>query len=95
MENLVKTAVRQKSEMKIKGDFLSYSKLENHNTVAEGLEIKQYVKNMSLRNARTNFRIRSHMIPAKMNRKSDPKFASELWWCDDCLSLCGVQLMHP
>ena len=42
---------------------------------------------MSLRQARTNFRIRSNMIRTKMNRKSSPKFSNELWKCDDFLSL--------
>ena len=27
------------------------------------------------------------MIPAKMNMKGNPKFAAELWRCDDCQSM--------
>ena len=42
---------------------------------------------MSLRQARINFKIRSSMIKTKNSRNSSPKFANELWKCDDCLSL--------
>ena len=42
---------------------------------------------MKLREARTFFRIRSSMIPAKMNMKGNQKFAEQLWKCDDCLSM--------
>ena len=33
------------------------------------------------------FRIRSHMIDAKMNKKSNLKFAKELWKCDFCKNI--------
>ena len=36
--------------------------------------------------ARTNFRVRSSMLPFKMNMKSDKKFADEMWRCDSCFS---------
>ena len=42
---------------------------------------------MSLRKARTKFRIRSRMIGVKMNKKSDKKYANELWRCDFCQSI--------
>ena len=37
-----------------------YSKLKELET--ENLELKEYVKEMTLRNARTKFRLRSHML---------------------------------
>ena len=40
-----------------------------------------------LRNSRTKFRLRSHMLNVKMNRKADPKNSEKLWKCDYCLSL--------
>ena len=49
--------------------------------------MKEYVKNLTLRNTRTMFRIRSHMLDLKMNRKSDPKYSDDLWKCDFCMSL--------
>ena len=50
----------------------------------EGLEVKDYVKKMSLRDSR---RIRSCLINVKVNRKSDKTFANTLWKCDYCKSL--------
>ena len=51
------------------------------------LKVRDYVCNLSLRNARTRFRIRSCMFNVKMNRKSDPKYSEDLWRCDFCKSL--------
>ena len=42
---------------------------------------------MKLRDARTFFRMRSSMIPVKMNMKSNAKYAEELWKSDDCMSM--------
>ena len=75
---LVKKAVRKKSEEDIKIEFSNYSKLKHIDVETEGLKVKEYVQNMSLRNARMFFRIRNHMIDAKFNQKSDQKFAKEL-----------------
>ena len=84
---LVKKAVRKKSEKSIKNEFAKSSKLEKLNVSSENLKLHDYVSNMSLRNARTNFRIRSHMIDTKYNKKSYKKNAAEIWRCDDCRSL--------
>ena len=86
-KSMVKKAIKQTSEANIKEDFRKFSKLMNQNFEDENLEIKDYIKTMNLRNSRTKFRIRSHMVPVKMNRKSDPQFAKELWRCNDCLSM--------
>ena len=82
----VKDAVFSKSEDSVKKEFLSYSKLKDLDA-SENLKLKEYANNMNLRNARTMFRIRSRMVNVKMNRKSDKKFASELWKCNYCLSI--------
>ena len=51
---------------------MSFSKLKNLDIKAEHkLESKDYIVNMSLRNARTLFRVRSHMTDVKMNQKSN------------------------
>ena len=50
----------------------------------ENLSMKPYVTDMSLRDARTMFRIKTFMTKTKMNMKSNPKFANEMWKCDDC-----------
>ena len=49
--------------------------------------MKDYVKSMKLRDARTLFRIRSGMINVKMNMKNNLKYSMDLWRCDDCRSM--------
>lgn len=86
-KQLVKKAVRSKSERDIKIECSKYSKLEYLNTETEELKVQDYITVLSLRKARTKFRIRSRMIDVKMNKKSDKKYANELWRCDFCQSI--------
>ena len=86
-KKLVKKAIKSKSEEAIKSKFKSYSKLRDRNYEAEAFEIKPYITEMKLREARTLFRVRSSMVPAKMNMKANAKYARELWKCDDCMSM--------
>ena len=86
-KQLVREAIQRKSEEDVQASFSSFSKLTDKGFEKENLQLKNYIQEMSLRQARTNFRIRSNMIRTKMNMKSSPKFASDLWKCDDCLSL--------
>ena len=86
-KNLVKTNLNLKSQQEVQNEFLKYSKLIGKNLESEKLETKKYVKEMKLRDARTNFRIRSNMLNVKMNRKNDVKYANDLWKCDDCQSM--------
>ena len=79
---LVRKAVHKKSEENLRQVFTQYSKLRNKGLENEELDIKSYVKNMKLRDARTYFRIRGNMIKVKMNMKNDKIFANELWRCD-------------
>ena len=73
----VNDAVLAKSQELIKKEFLTYSKLKDHDN-DEVLELKDYTINMNLRDARTMFRLRSHMINVKMNQKSVKRYANEL-----------------
>ena len=83
-KNIVKKGVQNKSEILLKEKLKNYSKLSEIDLSNEGLVLKDYVKHMTLRNARTKFRIRSHILDVKMNRKSDPMYAKNLWKCDFC-----------
>ena len=83
-KNMVKKAIKSKSEENAKKEMVKYSKVGYLGSSDEKLSIKDYVRNMSLRNARMMFRIRSSMTDVKMNKKSDKKYASELWKCDLC-----------
>ena len=86
-KKMVKEAIKVKSEKNVHKNFQSLSKLRNKEYETEDLVMKPYVQNMKLREARTFFRVRSSMIISKMNMKSNPKFAEQLWKCDDCLSM--------
>ena len=86
-KSLVKTKLNSVSQKQIYSEFSSYAKLIGKNLENENLEVKEYVKNMKLRDARTYFRIRSNMLNVKMNRKNDIKYAHDLWKCDDCHSM--------
>jgi hypothetical protein len=83
----VKNCLIETSEKSIKKEFEKYSKLMNKNLENEVLELKDYVKSMKLRDARTLFRMRSGMINAKMNMKSNTSYSMDLWRCDDCRSM--------
>ena len=56
-------------------------------TVGENFGKQDYLLSMMLRDARTNFRLRSNTTNVKMNRKSDPSYAAKLWKCYGCHSL--------
>ena len=86
-KTIVKKHVRIKSELDVKKQFENYSKLKYLNTETETLKQQEYISNLSLKDARTKFRIRSHMINTKYNRKSDKAYAADLWRCDQCRSV--------
>ena len=87
-KNIVKKAVIEKSFKTIRKECMTSSKLKNLSFEPnEKLEVKDYVKKMSLVNARTFFRIRSQMVDVKMNQKSSNKHSSDLWKCDFCFSI--------
>ena len=81
---LVKEAIMKKSEEDVKRQFTKFSKLNKAEFKKETLEIKEYVSNMKLSDARTHFRVRSSTLPFKMNMKSDKKFSAVMWRCDSC-----------
>ena len=86
-KKLVKKAIHKKSENLLRSEIQEYSKLRDITSESENLDLKEYVKNMTMRQARTKFKLRSHMLDVKMNRKSDKRYSDTLWRCDFCLSL--------
>ena len=63
--------IRNKSESHFKKELDKYSRSKYLNVEEEKLNLKDHVSEINLRNARTYFRIRSHMIDTRFNRKSD------------------------
>ena len=81
---IVKKRVREHSEENLLTQFGNYSKLREGPLMKDCLTLKPYIQNMKLCEARTLFRIRTSMMPAKFNMKNNKKFASKLWKCDAC-----------
>ena len=62
-----------------------YSKLRNSKLMSEEFAMKDYIKTMNLTDARTNFRIRCSLLnQVKMNQRSQPTYADQLWACNKC-----------
>ena len=62
-----------------------YKKLEYNELIYEHCEIKNYMVNLNLYNARLRFKIRAKMTPTvQMNFKNDPAYKANMWTCLGC-----------
>ena len=52
---------------------------------------KEYIKSMTLEDARVNYKIRSQMLEVKYNYSHDPRFTKDLCKCDSCESAIDTQ----
>ena len=93
-----KTMTKQKWKTKVKSGIKTFyekelqkkmctSKLKDGPLVKEEFSRKDYIMDMNLTDAGTNFRLRSQTTNVKMNRKSDPGYSAQLWKCDGCGNL--------
>ena len=58
---------------------------------SDRFELKPYITNLNVSDARLKFKIVSQMVPTiKMNFQSDQGYAQKLWACDNCLSSKGI-----
>ena len=80
-KSIVKKAIKTNYENELKSK-MTTSKLKDGPMNKESFGLQDYLKEMRLSDARTKFR--SNMTKVKMNMKSDPKFAAELWKCSGC-----------
>ena len=80
----VKKAINTKYESSLKVTIMDYSKLKNGPMKSETFEEKLYLTEMSMTDARTNFRIRSNMTNVKWNKRSDKQNQKSLWKCEEC-----------
>ena len=78
-KTMVKLAVHSKYEEQIKKKMSNYSKLKDGPMMSENFEEKTYLTDMSMANARTNFRIRSKTTKVRMNQRSDKLNSKQLW----------------
>ena len=68
-----------------------YTKLINGPMSNERFETKEYLREMTLSSARTNFKLRSKTIEVKYNFKNNPKYKAERWRCDSCVSELAIE----
>ena len=57
----------------------------------EKWKIKDYLRMMTMSEARGKFSLRSKMFLCKMNYSNDPKNRAELWKCDSCKNNIDTQ----
>ena len=84
-KNLVKKAILKKNEDDLRKKIMKMEKLKNGDIVKEKCERKDYVKSLSVNDARNIFLKNTCMTRyMKMNYMSDFKYVKELWQCDSC-----------
>ena len=82
----VNKKIKEKCESELKDRMATYSKLKDGPMMTENFGLREYMKEMTVTDARVKFAIRSFMYDVKFNYKSDPKNSAELWKCDSCMS---------
>ena len=84
-KNLVKKAILQENEDDLRKKILKMEKLKNGEMVKGKCERKDYVKNLSVNDARQIFLKNMCMICyVKMNYMSDFQYVKDLWQCLSC-----------
>ena len=87
LTKVVKSKIKELNKNKIleEAKRKNYKKIEFSKLASDNFELKDYLMNFSIDDARLNFKIKSFMTPGiKMNFQSDKVFAKELWVCDGC-----------
>ena len=74
---MLKKTVRRKNTSELKEKITSYSKLDELKGETK-CEIKPYLKELTMKDARLKFRLRCKMFNCKMNHSSDPKNTQSL-----------------
>ena len=83
---IVKKAITKANSDELKDEIVNrYKKLKKSDLANEEFGRKEYIKNLNLQQARTNFKFRSSMTQhVKMNQKNNQEYADALWRCDEC-----------
>ena len=82
---LVKRFCKKLNEDDLLVQIKQYKKLDFNELKAEKCEMKKYMTDLNLFNARLRFKIRAQMTPTiQMNFKNDPVFKANLWVCLGC-----------
>lgn len=78
----IKEAIKEKNEKDLREKIEKSSKVNGFKE--EDYEMKNYLKEMKMSDARVHFRVRTRMIRCKMNQPSDPINKATLWQCTGC-----------
>ena len=81
-KEIIKSAVKEKNGKELKEKITKLEKLESMQSESFGL--KDYLKELSLEQARVLFRVRTRMVKCKLNQSSQRANKAKLWRCDDC-----------
>ena len=82
---MVKEKIKEQNEKYLKESMMEYKKLKKSKLVNENFGIKDYVKNLTVEEARTVFKHRTSMTRyTKFNYKNNQQYANQLWKCESC-----------
>ena len=81
-----KKIIHDKCEAELKVSMKNYSKLKDGPMMDETFELRDYLKEMRVQDARVKFALRSKMYDVSFNYRSDPKNSADCWRCDSCMS---------
>ena len=81
-KEIIKEAVERKNGEELKEKIRKLEKLEVMKK--ERFEQKDYLRSLSLEQARVLFRVRTRMVNCKLNQSSSRANKVSLWRCDEC-----------
>ena len=81
-KRIIRQEAKIQNEKMLLEDISKKSKLSE--MINETYELKPYLSEMKMNDARLNFALRSRMVKCKMNYFNDPKYRAEMWRCDSC-----------
>ena len=84
-KKIVNNKIAQLNKSDLLDKMTNLTKLDGEALSDEHFELKTYIKELNVDEARTKFRIRTSMVQSvKMNFPSDPQFKREMWECQHC-----------
>ena len=90
-KKIVKTEIYRICENELKNEIKKLEKLTEIKICDEQFQTKEYLKMMNIEDARTKFKLRTHMLDVKFNYKHMPKNEKSLWQCDSCMTNIDTQ----
>ena len=88
-KRIIRQEAKIQNEKMLLEDISKKSKLSE--MINETYELKPYLSEMKMNDARLNFALRSRMVKCKMNYFNDPKYRAEMWRCDSCRTCIDSQ----